>query len=257
MCPAVGPCCEAARCARADHPAHPQLPHRPQVRAVGDRVRRQAGGDVRGGHKGDPLAADVTDHEAVGGRPVRRVDRDLLGVVEERVEPRPSEHPDLARLAHTSPPGVQILGRVVARPRLGCGAGGSPQPQTTPSAGVCQLELRQCLAVLAQCVGGSSRSSTGISARTASIACSVWTRSTSTLSSPVRPVRAKPTLRSRCTVERMTSAAAGIPPAWGLFGAQLASCANCSSHSPADTWVRSTTPGHSSRGVAPRSSSAE
>ena len=73
-------------------------------------MRRQAVVAAVAGHERHPLAADVADHEAVGGGAVRRVHRHLLGVVEERVEPRPSEHPDLGA-AHTSPPGVQIGGR--------------------------------------------------------------------------------------------------------------------------------------------------
>ena len=63
------------------------------------------------GQERDPAALDRADDEPVGGRAVRRVDGDLLGVVEEAVEARASEDSDLGFGAHISPPGVQILGR--------------------------------------------------------------------------------------------------------------------------------------------------
>jgi hypothetical protein len=102
---------EAARRARADDPVHAELAHRPQVGPVGHRVRRQLVVAAVAGQEGHPLPADVADREAIRRRAVGRVHGHLLGILQERVEPRPAEDADLGRRAHTSPPGVQIRGR--------------------------------------------------------------------------------------------------------------------------------------------------
>jgi hypothetical protein len=50
------------------------------------------------GDERHPLSLDGPDHDRRRRRPVRRLQLDLLHVVEERVEPGPSEHPDPDRL---------------------------------------------------------------------------------------------------------------------------------------------------------------
>ena len=51
--------------------------------------------DAVPGHEPHPAAVDLTDHDRPGRRPERGRDVDLLGVVEERVEPRAAEDPHL------------------------------------------------------------------------------------------------------------------------------------------------------------------
>ena len=51
--------------------------------------------DAVPGQEGDPASAHVTDANRRGGRPVGRVDRDLLAVVEQRIEARSAEDPQL------------------------------------------------------------------------------------------------------------------------------------------------------------------
>ena len=51
-------------------------------------------------------ASDRREEEAVGRRPVRRVDLDLAHVLEQRVEPRPTEDADLCLLRHAGPPPI-------------------------------------------------------------------------------------------------------------------------------------------------------
>ena len=80
---------------RGDDALDAQLLERPEVRAVGDLVRRvlvacdRAAGGTR---RARPL--DLADDERRRRLAVRRVDLDLFDVVEERVEPRAPEYAD-------------------------------------------------------------------------------------------------------------------------------------------------------------------
>ena len=103
---------QRARGARADDAAHAELAQRPHVGAVRDAVRRQLVVAAVARQERDAHAAHVADArcESDGGA-VRRVDGDLLDVVEERVEPRAAEDADVARAA------TQIV--AARRPDLG------------------------------------------------------------------------------------------------------------------------------------------
>src|SRR5829696_8458392 len=85
---------ERARRAWADDPAHSRLAHRPDVGAERDAVGRELVGPAMPGNERHALAADVSDSNRGRGLPVRRVDLELLNVIEERVEPGPAEDPD-------------------------------------------------------------------------------------------------------------------------------------------------------------------
>ena len=50
------------------------------------------------GQEGHAAPVDLADLHRAAGRTVGRVQRDGLGVVEQRVQPRAAEHPDLHRL---------------------------------------------------------------------------------------------------------------------------------------------------------------
>ena len=91
----------------------PSERERPEVRPVGDAVRREPVVAPVPREEGDPAAGDLADDDRVGRRSVRRLDHDLLGVVEERVEPGAAQHPDLGggvwsscRLRLAAPPGI-------------------------------------------------------------------------------------------------------------------------------------------------------
>ncbi len=49
---------------------------------------------------------DLGQEDRIRRRPVRRVDLDLAHVLEQRVEARPAEHPDLRGFGHASPPSL-------------------------------------------------------------------------------------------------------------------------------------------------------
>ena len=85
---------------RADDPPDAELAHRPDVRAVRDLRRRQLVLAAVPRQERDALAADVAEHDRRRRLPVRRVDLDLLDVVEELVEAAPAEDPDLSRTRH-------------------------------------------------------------------------------------------------------------------------------------------------------------
>ena len=87
---------ERARGVRADDPADAELPHRPDVRPVRDRVRRQLVLAAVAREERDALAADLADRERRRRLPVRRLDLDLLDVLEERVEAGAAEDADLS-----------------------------------------------------------------------------------------------------------------------------------------------------------------
>jgi hypothetical protein len=81
--------------ARRHEAAHAELPHRPHVGPVGD-----GGGDELvlvpvSGEEGDPASGHGADGDRRGGSAVGRVHIDFRDVVEELVEPRSAEDPDL------------------------------------------------------------------------------------------------------------------------------------------------------------------
>ena len=90
---------QRTRGAGPDDPPHAHLAHRPDVRAVGDLRRRQLVASAVPRQERDPAAADLADRERRRRLAERRVDLDLLDVLEERVEARASEDSDL-RLRH-------------------------------------------------------------------------------------------------------------------------------------------------------------
>src|SRR5207248_2557168 len=100
---------QAAGRARAEQPTDADRPHRPDVGAVVHRVRGVLVTTAVPGHKGHAPALDLADVEHVARRPVGRLDAVLLGVLEQAIETRPPEDPDLgqllARLAHPHLPG--------------------------------------------------------------------------------------------------------------------------------------------------------
>jgi hypothetical protein len=79
----------------ADDPAHAELLQRPHVRAVVDLRGRQLVLASVARQERDAPAAEVADRHGRGRLPVRRVDLDLLDVVEERVEAGAAEDADL------------------------------------------------------------------------------------------------------------------------------------------------------------------
>src|SRR5262249_45304377 len=85
--------------ARADQATDAELPHRPDVRAVRHLRRRQLVLPAVAREEGHALSAELADDERRRRFAVRRLDLDLLDVVEERVEARAAEDPDL-RLRH-------------------------------------------------------------------------------------------------------------------------------------------------------------
>src|SRR4029453_9420617 len=85
-----------ARCIRTDDPADPELLHRPDVRAVGNRMRWQLVVQAGPREESDALPTDLTHRERRRRLAVRRLHRHLLDVFEERVEARPAEHADLS-----------------------------------------------------------------------------------------------------------------------------------------------------------------
>src|SRR6266550_5642699 len=92
---------ERAGGVRADDPPYAQLAHRPNVGAVRDPVRRQLVLAPVPRQECDAGAADLADHERRRRLAVRRVELDLLDLVQERVEARAAEDPD-RRLRHAA-----------------------------------------------------------------------------------------------------------------------------------------------------------
>ncbi len=71
---------ERARGVRPDDPPDAELLHRPDIRAVGNRVRRELVVQPVAREKSDALPADLADRERRRRLPVRRLDRHLLDV---------------------------------------------------------------------------------------------------------------------------------------------------------------------------------
>ena len=92
---------QRARRVRADDPPDAELLHRPDVRAVVDLRGRQLVRAAVPRQERDALAADVADRDGRRRRAVRRVDRHLLDVVEQRVEAAAAEDADL-RVGHAA-----------------------------------------------------------------------------------------------------------------------------------------------------------
>ena len=86
---------ERSRGGRAEDPPDAELAHRPDVRAVRDRVRRELVPAAVPRAERDVPACDLADDERRRRLPVRRVDLELLDPVEERVEARAAEDADL------------------------------------------------------------------------------------------------------------------------------------------------------------------
>ena len=142
---------ERARGARRDDRLDPERAHRPDVGAVVDLVRRDRVAPAVARQERDRPAGDLGEEERIRRRAVRRVDLDLAHVVEERVEARTSEDPDLRRVQpwpplasldcrarpRERPPagrptaGRPILGGRGYDGRAGCGDVAAPQPRAS------------------------------------------------------------------------------------------------------------------------------
>src|SRR5580765_6061728 len=80
---------------RPDDAADAELLHPPDIRSIGDRVRRQLVIGPMTRQEGDALALELTEHKRPRRLAVRGLELHLLDVVEERVEARAPEDPDL------------------------------------------------------------------------------------------------------------------------------------------------------------------
>src|ERR671936_2381647 len=91
----IGP--ERPGCVWADDPPNAELLHRPDVCPVRNLVRRELVPGPVAREERDPLAADLADGERRRRLAERRLDLDLLDVLEERVEPRAPEDAYVSR----------------------------------------------------------------------------------------------------------------------------------------------------------------
>src|SRR5262249_48715338 len=94
---------ERPRGTRADDPPHADLVHRPDVRAVRDRCRRQFMAAAVPWQERDTAAAPVPHHARRGRRAVGRPELHLVEDLDEGVEARAAEHTDLC-LGHKADP---------------------------------------------------------------------------------------------------------------------------------------------------------
>ena len=90
---------ERADRARPEDPLHPELLHRPEVGPVVDHVRGELVLHAVAGKEGHPSPLHRPDGDRPGRLAVRRVDLEVLDVVEERIEPRATEDSDADRFA--------------------------------------------------------------------------------------------------------------------------------------------------------------
>ena len=100
---------ERACRARRDDRLDAQRAQRPDVGPVVDLVRRDRVAPAMTWQERDVPAGDLREEDRVRWRAIGRVDLDLAHVVEERVEARTSDDPDLRRVravSHRSPPSL-------------------------------------------------------------------------------------------------------------------------------------------------------
>src|SRR5439155_1946743 len=99
---------ETARGARADHGPYAQRAERPDVGAVVDAVRRNRVASAVARHERHLAPGHLGQEDAVGRRPVGRIDLDLAYVVEQRIEARPAEDADLRPIPRPRSPAVLV-----------------------------------------------------------------------------------------------------------------------------------------------------
>ena len=80
MSPGATSCAERAAGGRRDDARDAQRLHRPEVRTVVDRVRREAMILSVAGEKGDALPGDLAEREPIAWSAVGRLDGDFSGV---------------------------------------------------------------------------------------------------------------------------------------------------------------------------------